>query len=411
MRIALVTPYSWSVPGGVNSHVEHLAGQLIARGHEAWVIAPVGAITPSWRPIEGRRLQSAAERLIPAGTAVSLPSNGSRAHIALGSRVLPRLDRALALGGFDLVHVHDPLTPLVAAGAVLLATSPVVGTFHAALDSSAAYLLLTKLVQRLMTRIDVRIAVSEAARAYPMRLFPGDYRIVPNGVDTDEFARAVGRPRVVGRVCFIGRPEKRKGLEVLLQAFAELRRRRPHATLSVIGATAGQLREVMRANGSPGVGLGGIEARGWATDEEKVDQLAQAEVVCAPSLSSESFGIVLVEAMAAGVPVVASDLPGYRSVLQNGAAGRLVRPDDPMRLADALAGLLDDPEERSRLAVAGLTRAREFAWNRVTDQVLAAYDEALEVGRRPGAHRRSQGGAWSALRDLVSGRLPGAPAS
>jgi phosphatidylinositol alpha-mannosyltransferase len=409
MRIALVTPYSWSVPGGVNQHVEHLAGQLVARGHDVWVMAPVGAIGPSWRPMEGRRLPSAAERFVPVGSAVSLPSNGSRAYVGMGARVLPRLDRALTLSGFDLVHVHEPLTPLVAAGAVLLATSPVVGTFHAALSNSAPYVLLSALVRRLMTRIDVRIAVSEAARAYPARRFPGDFRIIPNGIDADEFARAVGRKRVAGRICFIGRPEKRKGVEVLLEAFIELRRRRPDATLSVIGATQGQLREVMHANGSGRVDLSGIEASGWATDEEKIEQLAQAEVVCAPSLSSESFGIVLVEAMAAGVPVVASDLPGYRSVLQAGAAGRLVRPNDPMRLADALGGLLDDPGERSRLVVAGLARAREFAWEGVTDQLLAAYDEALTVGRRPGAHRRPTGGAWVALRDLVSGSLPEAP--
>ena len=187
--------------------------------------------------------------------------------------------------------------------------------------------------------------------------YPGDYRIIPNGVSVGKYAPAVGAAKVKGRVFFIGRAEKRKGLGVLLHAFARLRRRMPHASLVIAGATRGQALEASRLGYGPPLDLAGVEALGWVVDDEKVAQLGKAEVVCAPSLAAESFGIVLAEAMAAGVPVVASDLPGYRSVLRDGEAGRLVPPGDPALLAEALYEMLQDDEKRRRLAVAGLAAA------------------------------------------------------
>jgi phosphatidylinositol alpha-mannosyltransferase len=393
MRIGLVTPYTWTVPGGVNQHVEHLAAELEARGHEPWIMAPVGAYAPSWRRPDGRRLPKAAENLIPMGTGFGIPTNGSHAYISLNPRVLWRMDNALRRMQFDLLHVHEPCTPMVAGAAVLLATSPVVGTFHAALDSSRAYATMDGTCRQVVERLDVRIAVSEAAQAYPGRLFPGEFRIVPNGVDVEAFARAVGRERVQGRICFIGRADRRKGLGVLLEAFAELRRRRPHVSLTIIGATRRQILEVLRVGPARQIDFDGIETTGWITDDEKVDRLAQAQVVCAPSLAAESFGIVLAEAMAAGVPVVASDLPGYRAVLRDGRAGRLVPPNDGPRLADALDDVLRDPHQRARLAEAGLVAARQLSWTHVTQQILTAYDDALALGVRPYA-KGSSGKAW-----------------
>jgi phosphatidylinositol alpha-mannosyltransferase len=237
-----------------------------------------------------------------------------------------------------------------------------------------------------MDRLDVRIAVSEAAREFPARLYPGDYRIIPNGVTVEKYAPAVGAAKVKGRVFFIGRAEKRKGLGVLLHAFARLRRRLPHATLVIAGATRGQALEASRLGYGPPLDLEGVDALGWVLDDEKVAQLAQAEVVCAPSLAAESFGIVLAEAMAAGVPVVASDLPGYRAVLGDGEAGRLVPPGEPALLAEALYDLLQDNDERRRLAAAGLVVAERLSWTRVTDEIIAAYEDALAVGDRPGMH-------------------------
>jgi phosphatidylinositol alpha-mannosyltransferase len=385
MRVALVTPYSWTVPGGVNHHIEHLAAELEARGHEPWIIAPVGVLSPIRRSFDSRR-QKAAERFIPMGTAVPLPSNGSRAYISVNPRAVMRMDRALRLGRFDVLHVHEPGTPSVSLAALFLATCPVVGTFHAALDASWAYELAPWLGRMGMDRIDVRIAVSEAAREYPARMFPGDFRIIPNGVTVEKYTPAIGAAKVKGRVFFIGRAEKRKGLGVLLHAFVRLRKRLPHATLVIAGATRAQALEASRLGYGPPLDLEGVEALGWVLDDEKIAQLACAEVMCAPSVAAESFGIVLAEAMAAGVPIVASDLPGYRSVLRDGEAGRLVPPGEPALLADALYEVLQDGGERRRLTTAGLAAAEKLSWKRVTDEIVAAYEDALAAGDRPGVH-------------------------
>ena len=281
MRVGLVTPYSWTVPGGVNHHIENLAAELEARGHEPWIIAPVGVLSPTRRAVDSRR-QRAAERFIPMGTAVPLPSNGSRSYISANPRVVLRMDRALRNGRFDVLHIHEPGVPWVGLAAVFLATSPVVATFHAALESSFGYEKAPWLGRAGMARLDVRIAVSEAAREFPARLYPGDYRIIPNGVAVEKYAPALGAAKVKGRVFFIGRAEKRKGLGGLLHAFARLRRRLPHATLVIAGATRGQALEASRLGYGPPLDLEGVEALGWVDDDEKVAQLAQAEVVCAP---------------------------------------------------------------------------------------------------------------------------------
>jgi phosphatidylinositol alpha-mannosyltransferase len=391
VRIALVSPYSWSVPGGVNQHIEHLAEELGARGHEPWILAPVGALTPRRRGMESRR-HRAAERFIPMGTSIPLPSNGSRAYLNFNPRVALRMDRAVRAMRFDLMHVHEPFTPSVAMTAVILSTSPIVGTFHAALDASRWYTNMELIVKALMRRVDVRVAVSPAAMEYPARMFPGDWRIIPNGITVEKFSPALGTAKVKGKVLFIGRAEPRKGLGVLLPAFAQLRRRRPDATLVIAGANRQQtLEAVRRAQGSRDgqglrVDLTGVEPLGWVDDDEKVRQLGEAQVVCAPSLTAESFGIVLAEAMAAGVPVVASDLPGYRAVLQDGVCGRLVTPDRPDLLAGALEEVLDDAALRERLTAAGLRAAQKLSWSSVTDEILKAYQDALAVGDRPGIH-------------------------
>ena len=384
MRVGLVSPYSWTVPGGVNHHVEHLADELEQRGHETWIIAPVGAATPS-RRIDSRR-QAMAERFIPMGSAAPVPSNGSRAYVWVSPKIFGRMDRAVRYGRFDVLHVHEPCTPWVAGAAVLMATCPVVGTFHAALEKSALYDNLKFLAGPVMHRLDVRVAVSEAARAFPQSRFPGPYRIIPNGVPVEMYAPALGAPKVRGRILFVGRAERRKGLGVLLQAFTLLRGRMPEASLVVAGATRRQVLETDRNGSGLHVDLAGVEALGWIADEEKIAHLGAAELVCAPSLAAESFGIVLAEAMAAGVPVVASDLPGYRAVLRDGQAGRLTPPGDPVALAGALYDLLQDAEERRRLTAAGSAAAAELSWSRITDRVIEAYEDALAAPRVRGVH-------------------------
>jgi len=385
MRVGLVSPYSWTVPGGVNHHIEHLAAELEERGHEPWIIAPVGAVTPARRAVDSRR-QAMAERFIPMGQAVPIPSNGSLAYLNFSPQIFMRMDRAIRYGRFDVLHVHEPATPLVSGLAVLMAASPVVGTFHAALEESPFYDGFKAAVATVIRRLDVRVAVSEAARAFPQSRFPGSYRIIPNGVPVEQYAPALGATKVSGRILFVGRAERRKGLGVLLQAFALLRKRVPGATLVVAGATRRQVLETDRNGNGLSVDLSGVDALGWIDDDEKVAQLAAAEIACAPSLAAESFGIVLAEAMAAGVPVVASDLPGYRAVLRDGQAGRLTPPGDPVALADALYDLLQDGEERRRLAAAGSAAAAELSWSRITGSIIDAYEEALAAPRVRGLH-------------------------
>ena len=392
LRVGLVSPYSWTVPGGVNHHIEHLAAELEARGHETWIIAPVGALTPRRRAVDSRR-QPWAERFIPMGTAVPIPSNGSRSYLGANPRLMLRMDRAIRYGRFDVLHIHEPGVPGVGLAAVFLATSPIVATFHAALESSWGYEHLPWLGRMGMRRLDVRIAVSEAAREFPVRLFPGDFRVIPNGVTVELYAPAIDAAKVKGRVLFIGRAEPRKGLRVLLEAFARLKATVPDASLVIAGASRRQVVEEARTGYGASLDLTGVEALGWVADEEKVAQLGEAEVVCALSLAAESFGIVLAEGMAAGVPVVASDLPGYRAVLRDGAAGRLVPPGDPDALAAALEALLGDEEERRRLAAAGLEAAADLSWRRVTDEIVMAYEDAVAVGDRPGYHG-VPGRAW-----------------
>lgn len=210
MRVGLVSPYSWTIPGGVNQHVEQLAEELEERGHEPWIIAPVGAVTPARRAVHSHR-QTMAERFIPMGLAVPVPSNGSLAYLNFSPKILARMDRAVRYGRFDVLHVHEPATPLVSGLAVLMATSPVVGTFHAALDASLVYDAFRPVVATAMRRLDVRIAVSEAARAFPQSRFPGSFRIIPNGVPVEMYAPAVGPPRCAGGSCSSGAPSGARG--------------------------------------------------------------------------------------------------------------------------------------------------------------------------------------------------------
>jgi phosphatidylinositol alpha-mannosyltransferase len=367
----------------VNHHVEHLAEELDARGHETWIIAPVGALSPRRRQVDSRR-QRFTERFIPMGNAVPVPTNGSMAYVNVSPQILTRMDRAIRFGRFDVLHVHEPCTPAVAMTAVLMAASPVVGTFHAALESSGLYDHGRFAARAVMRRLDVKVAVSEAARSFPQSRFPGPFRIIPNGVPVEKYAPAVGVTKVPGRILFVGRAEPRKGLRVLLEAFTLLRKRVPHATLVVAGATRRQMLETER-NGLP-VDLAGVEALGWVEDHEKVAQLGEAEILCAPSLAAESFGIVLAEGMAAGVPVVASDLPGYRAVLRDGEAGRLSPPGDSVALARALYDVLQDEKERRRLAAAGIAAAADLSWARITDRIEEAYEDAVAAPRVPGLH-------------------------
>jgi phosphatidylinositol alpha-mannosyltransferase len=343
VRVGLVCPYSWSVPGGVQSHVAGLARALGALGVHAEVLAPADA------PEDG---------VLPLGRSIPIPSNGSVQRVALSPAAAARTARAVRGRGYDVVHVHEPMLPAVGLTALAAARVPVVATFHMYRQALLWYAVFAPLVRAAVRRVDALLAVSPAAAEYARRGTGRELEIVPNGIDLDAFAALQGVRRG-DRILFIGRDEPRKGLPVLRAAHARLRR---PAELTLVGPN------------------------GRVPDGELRRELARADVLVAPSLGGESFGIVLVEAMAAGVPVVASDIPGYREVLPE-SAGVLVPPGDPAALADAIDALLGDGERRARLGAGGRREAAHYAWPRVAERTLAVYERCLAPQR--GARHRS----------------------
>jgi phosphatidylinositol alpha-mannosyltransferase len=351
VRVALVCPYSWTVPGGVQAHVDGLASALRRLGHEADVLAPADG------PVEG---------VVPLGRSVPIPSNGSIQRVALMPASIVRTVRAVRGGRYDVVHLHEPMLPAVCLTAIAAARAPLVGTFHMFRTELLWYRVFAPVVRAAAARLSARIAVSAAACRYVSRALPGDYEVIPNGIDHARLA-AIEAARRGGRVLFVGRPEPRKGLSVLLDAFARLG---GDAELALVGP---------RGDYGPHV-----HALGRVSGEALLAELARADVLCAPSLGGESFGIVVAEGMAAGLPVVASRIEGYVDVLDE-ESGRLVEPGDPEALAAALRGLLADGDLRRRLGEHGREASARFGWDRIAERILAVYDRVTRgSGARSG---------------------------
>ena len=386
MRIALVTPYSWTYEGGVNRHVEALAEQFLARGHEVRVLAPWDPPDRLSRVLHRAPASSRAlpDYLVPLGRTVGIGANGAVSNLSLVPNAVTAMRRELRAGRFDVVHVHEPIVPVVGWDAVSFPDAPVVGTFHS---------YSTKLVpnqignllgaRRKLNQLQARIAVSEAAAWTGRRWFGGEYRVVPNGVDVDAPPAGPKPPGEELRLVFVGRPEERKGLPVLLAAFEELVRHLP-SRLTVIGADAA---DVSRYLADPEVARH-IEPLGRISGDELWSRLHEADVLCAPSLEAESFGMVLIEAFAAGTPVVASAIAGYADVVSDGVNGVLVPPADPQRLAEELQSLHLEPERRAAMGAAARASAQRYAWSRVADEVADVYDAAERVPEPAGATER-----------------------
>ena len=364
LRVAIVSPYDIDVPGGVQSHVVQLADELRRGGDDVHVVAP------------GRRSRGT---ITAVGASVRIPFNDSVAPLALAPTVARRVRRVLADLEPDVVHVHEPVVPMVSLAAATAGVAPTVGTFHAWSDRDVLYRAVRPLSRRVVAGLQGRIAVSGAAAEYhagALGVPASSFRVIPNGVDVARFA--AGRPyeslAATPALLFVGRLEPRKGLADLVVAFVRLKEQHPDVRLYVVGE--GPEREAAQA-GLPVRLRSDVVFLGRVEQAELPRLYRSADVYVSPALGGESFGIVLAEAMAAGATVVASDIPGYRSVVVDGRNGVLVPPGDPASLARELGALLDNPARRAALAEQARRDVAELDWPVVAARVRAVYVEAM----------------------------------
>jgi phosphatidyl-myo-inositol alpha-mannosyltransferase len=369
MRIGMVCPYSFDVPGGVQSHVLQLAAVMRARGHEVSVLAPSSSHV------------KLPDYVVSGGKAVPIPYNGSVARLRFGPATHRQVKRWLADGDFDVLHLHEPNAPSLSMLALAVAEGPIVATFHASTTKSLTLSVFQGILRPFHEKIVGRIAVSDLARRWQMEALGSDAVEIPNGVDVSAFANAPllqGYPRPGKTVLFLGRfDERRKGMDVLLRALPVLAERFPDVQVLIVGR--GDEDELCEEAGSLADNLRFL---GQVGDEEKASALRSADVYCAPNTGGESFGIVLVEAMAAGTAVVASDLDAFRRVLRDGEAGRLVPVDDARALADALIDVLGDQALRTRYVTAANEAVGQYDWSVVAQQIMRVYETVAGAGAK-----------------------------
>ncbi len=358
MKIGLVSPYVYPLPGGVTQHVRYLYENLRLRGHDVRILT------------SSHGLQKASEGdVIRLGKGFSMPANGSVGTVTLSPRFVSQAREVLDHERFDVLHFHEPFVPFLSLVLLRESQSVNIGTFHAYGGWSPAYEFGRWAMGSYASRLHGRIAVSAAARHFIDRYFPGDYKVIPNGVDVDRFRRAVPVARWqdgTANILFVGRFEPRKGVLDMLKAYRNLRKSGTDCRLLLVGGGP-QEREARRYVATRR--LTGVEFLGRVSDDEKCQLFRTADVFVSPATGRESFGIVLLEAMAAGAPVVASDIHGYKGVVRRGREALLVEPREPKDLALAIGRLVGDRELAAQMSVAGRRRAEEFSWPRVTAKV------------------------------------------
>ncbi|MEU3710062.1 glycosyltransferase family 4 protein [Streptomyces catenulae] len=382
MRIGIVCPYAWDVPGGVQFHIRDLAEHLLSRGHHVSVLAPADDGTPL------------PPYVVSAGRAVPVPYNGSVARLNFGFLSAARVRRWLQNGAFDVIHIHEPASPSLGLLSCWAARGPIVATFHTSNPRSRAMIAAYPILQPALEKISARIAVSEYARRTLVEHLGGDAVVIPNGVDVDFFARAEpkaawqsgpGDAAATGAgsgptIGFMGRiDEPRKGLPVLMRALPAILAEVPGARLLVAGR--GDEEEAVAA--LPPELRSHVEFLGMVSDEDKARLLRSVDLYVAPNTGGESFGIILVEALSAGAPVLASDLDAFAQVLDQGEAGELFANEDADALAAAAVRLLRDPARRAELSERGSRHVRRFDWSTVGADILAVYETVTE-GAEPG---------------------------
>jgi phosphatidylinositol alpha-mannosyltransferase len=366
VKIALVSPYDYPYPGGVTNHVRHLHREFTELGHDVRIMAPSS----------NRNLEREEDDVYRIGRVRRIPANGSIARITLSFRLARRVREVLASEKFDVVHAHEPLMPSLPPTVLKYSDAVNIGTFHAYRGSYYGYFYGRPVLRHAFRNLDGRIAVSRAAKRFVRQYFMAPYRIIPNGVDIGMFDPTRvsplpefqdGRPNVL----FVGRPEKRKGVGYLLRAYPLVKAQFPDARFIIVGAgdweDSPYRAYIERHN------LRDIHVVGRVSEAALPRYYRSADVLCSPATQGESFGIVLLEGMAAGVPIVASDIEGYRQVVTDGREALLVPPRNEHELAEAICQLLQDADLRARMASQGLERAAEYSWQRVAEQVLDFY--------------------------------------
>ena len=370
IKIGLISPYDHAFLGGVTDHINSLAAQFRDWGHVVRIIAPCSA---------PQRVED--EDFIPMGRPVPVPSGGSIARVSFSIWLRPRIKALLQREAFDVVHLHEPMAGFVTLNTLAVSkslNSVNIGTFHTYRGTRLYKIGGVKLGMPYFRQLHGRIAVSQPAYQFISRHFPGQYQIIPNGIQVDFFSKAVPLPHLQDgmiNLLFVGRLEKRKGLKYLLSAYSKLKWDWPNLRLIVVGPGKPD-DDSYRIMGERN--LKDVVFAGRVSDEEKARYYKSAHIYCSPATGRESFGIVLLEAMAAGKPVVASNIEGYSSVLTHGRDGLLVSPKSDDELADAIATLLKDPGLRSRLAANGRRGVEEFRWERVAGRVMDYYVSFLD---------------------------------
>jgi phosphatidylinositol alpha-mannosyltransferase len=372
MKIALVSPYDFAHPGGVNNHIAALERQFTKMGHEVVVIAPAS------KPIS-----AFGSRFVPIGRPWPYPSSGSVARISLSPWLTQQVRDVLDREKFDIIHLHEPLCPALCATVIRESNGNNVGTFHA-VDSRGYTLwwpLTVMYLRKWFRKLNARIAVSRAAMEFSNKHFPGDYTIIPNGVDVEHFAQDV--PPIDDfrdgkiNILFVSRLEKRKGVNYLIKAYKRAKREIPDLRLIIVGShTRWSKKYEMQIRWS---GLPDVIFTGRVSYDELPRYYKTADIVCCPATGRESFGIILLEAMAAGKPIIASNIKGYADVLTHGSEGLLVPPRDKKRLAQALVSLITNKALRQEMGARGRSKASGYGWESIARRVLECYSEVLNM--------------------------------
>jgi phosphatidyl-myo-inositol alpha-mannosyltransferase len=374
MKVGLVSPYDFASPGGVNDHVRHLARQLTQRGHDTRIFAPSSRTD----------VDVDVARFYRIGSPIAIPVNDSVARITLSFHLANRVAAIIDRERFDVLHFHEPLMPALPMTMLRMSTTANVGTFHAFSRSNVGYYYGRPLLQPYLAHLHRAIAVSEPAREFVNRYFPNfPMRVIPNGVDLDVYKAGVAPIRHLRddhvNILFLGRLEKRKGLGDLLRAYRVLQARVPKSRLIVVGdgPLRGRVEAYISRHRLPNVVLAG-----YVPDSVKPRYYNSADIFCAPATGAESFGIVLLEAMASGLPTVATEVPGYMSVLEPGRDSLTVQPKSWRELGAALVILARDAELRGRMGSYALEKAHRYSWDSVADEVLEVYEQARRAAAK-----------------------------